>query len=62
MKYSKDKSCWKPKTTIVVCKGVDKFAGYLQQICILTQELNIYGIIREDGRLRQITGQRMKAG
>jgi putative transposase len=26
MKYSKDKSCWKPKTTIVVCKGVDKFA------------------------------------
>lgn len=26
MKYSKDKSTWKPKTTIVVCKGIDDFA------------------------------------
>lgn len=26
MKYSKDKNCWKPKTTIVVCKGIDEFA------------------------------------
>lgn len=26
MKYSKDKSCWKPKTTIVVCRGIDEFA------------------------------------
>lgn len=25
MKYSKEKSCWKPKTMIVVCKGIDKF-------------------------------------
>jgi hypothetical protein len=25
MKYSKEKSCWKPKTTIVVCKGIDEF-------------------------------------
>ena len=26
MKYSKDKSCWKPKTMMVVCKGIDKFS------------------------------------
>lgn len=26
MKYFKDKSGWKPKTMIVVCKGIDKFA------------------------------------
>jgi len=26
LKYSKDKSCWKPKTMIVVCKGIDKFS------------------------------------
>lgn len=26
MKYSKDKSCWRPKTTIVVCKGINEFA------------------------------------
>lgn len=26
LKYSKEKSCWKPKTTIVVCKGIDEFA------------------------------------
>lgn len=24
MKYSKDKSCWKPKTTIVICKQIGK--------------------------------------
>lgn len=26
MRYSKDKSVWKPKTTIVICKGIDDFA------------------------------------
>jgi len=26
MKYSKDKNCWKPRTTLVVCKGIDEFA------------------------------------
>lgn len=26
MKYSKEKSCWKPKTMIVVCKGIDEFS------------------------------------
>ena len=26
MKYSKEKSTWKPKTKIVVCKGIDEFA------------------------------------
>lgn len=26
MKYSKEKSCWKPRTTIVVCKGIDDWA------------------------------------
>lgn len=25
MKYAKEKSLWKPKTTIVVCKGIDEF-------------------------------------
>jgi hypothetical protein len=25
MKYSKDKSCWKPTTNIVVCKGINEF-------------------------------------
>lgn len=25
MNYLKDKSKWKPKTTIVVCKGIDEF-------------------------------------
>lgn len=25
MKYSKEKSTWKPQTTIVVCKGIDEF-------------------------------------
>lgn len=25
LKYSKEKSCWKPKTMIVVCKGIDQF-------------------------------------
>jgi hypothetical protein len=26
MEYTKDKSTWRPKTTIVVCKGIDDFA------------------------------------
>lgn len=26
MKYSKDKSTWQPKTTIVICNGIDKFS------------------------------------
>ena len=26
MKYSKDKSTWKPKTRLVICKGIDDFA------------------------------------
>ena len=26
MKYSKGKSTWKPKTKIVICKGIDNFA------------------------------------
>lgn len=26
MKYSKDKSTWKPKTKLVICKGIDDFA------------------------------------
>ena len=26
MRYAKDKSVWRPKTTIVVCKGIDNFA------------------------------------
>ena len=26
MKYSKDKSKWKPRTTLVICKGFDEFA------------------------------------
>lgn len=26
MKYSKEKSTWKPSTTLVICKGIDEFA------------------------------------
>lgn len=26
MRYAKEKSVWKPKTTIVICKGIDEFA------------------------------------
>jgi hypothetical protein len=48
MRYSKEKSTWKPRTTIVVCKGIDDFAWIFAT--------NIHFKTRGGGRLKQTIG------
>jgi hypothetical protein len=61
MEYAKKKSKWKPHTTIVVCKGIDDFAWIFATNINFRTRVEYIGIIREGGRLKRITGLRMKA-